>query len=72
MPTHRQVEVLAAYIAHGSQKAAAWHLGRSEQTVRNHLSALRAALDVDCLAQAAYLLHDVLAPIIDGNSAQET
>ena len=39
-PTGRQLEVLRAYIRAGSVVAAAYELGISETTVRQHLSGL--------------------------------
>ena len=39
-PTRRQLEVLRAYIRAGSVAAAAYELGVSETTVRQHLSRL--------------------------------
>ena len=39
-PTRRQLEVLRAYIAAGSIAAAAYELGISETTARQHLSGL--------------------------------
>jgi len=39
-PTLRQAEVLCAYIAAGSIAAAAYELGISESTARQHLSGL--------------------------------
>ena len=48
-PTRRQLEVLRAYIAAGSIAAAAYELGISETTARQHLSGLyrRTELIVD-------------------------
>ena len=45
-PTPGQLRVLAAYVRTGSQKAAAHECEISLQTVKNHLSALYARLDV--------------------------
>jgi len=39
-PTRRQLEVLSAYIAAGSIVVAAYELGISETTARQHLSGL--------------------------------
>ncbi len=41
-PTRRQLEVLRAYIRAGFVAAAAYELGISETTVRQHLSGYRA------------------------------
>jgi DNA-binding NarL/FixJ family response regulator len=55
-PTRRQLEVLRAYIRAGSVAAAAYELGISETTVRQHLSGLYRR--TGCLngVQAAFLL----------------
>ena len=55
-PTRRQLEVLRAYIAAGSTAAAAYELGISETTVRQHLSGLYRRTGCVNAAQAAYLL----------------
>lgn len=55
-PTRRQVEVLRAYIRAGSVAAAAFELGISETTVRQHLSELYRRTGWLNAAQAAYWL----------------
>jgi DNA-binding NarL/FixJ family response regulator len=55
-PTRRQLEVLRAYIAAGSVAAAAYELGISETTVRQHLSGLYRRTGCVNAAQAAYWL----------------
>jgi DNA-binding NarL/FixJ family response regulator len=55
-PTRRQAEVLRAYIATGSIAAAAYELGISETTARQHLSGLYRRTGCLNAAQAAYLL----------------
>ena len=55
-PTRRQLEVLCAYIAVGSIAAAAYELGISETTARQHLSGLYRRTGCLNAAQAAYLL----------------
>ena len=55
-PTRRQLEVLCAYIAAGSIAAAAYELGISETTARQHLSGLYRRTGCLNAAQAAYLL----------------
>ena len=55
-PTRRQLEVLRAYIAAGSVAAAAFELGISETTVRQHLSGLDQRTGCVIAAQAAYRL----------------
>jgi transposase len=56
-PTARQLEVIAAVIATGSQKAAAASLGVTEHTVNGSLGRLRCRLgDGVSLEQAVYIL----------------
>jgi DNA-binding NarL/FixJ family response regulator len=55
-PTRRQLEVLRAYIRAGSVAAAAYELGISETTVRQHLSGLYRRTGCVNAAQAAFLL----------------
>ena len=56
-PTRRQLEVLRAYIRAGSVvAAAAYELGTSETTVRQHLSGLYRRTGCVNAAQAAYWL----------------
>jgi DNA-binding NarL/FixJ family response regulator len=56
LPTRRQLEVLRAYIRAGSVTAAAYELGISETTVRQHLSGLYRRTGYLNAAQAAYWL----------------
>lgn len=55
-PTRRQLEVLRAYVAAGSVAAAAYRLGISETTARQHLSGLYRRTGCLNAAQAAYWL----------------
>ena len=55
-PTRRQLEVLRAYIAAGSIAAAAYELGITETTARQHLSGLYRRTGYVNVAQAAYWL----------------
>jgi DNA-binding NarL/FixJ family response regulator len=55
-PTRRQLEVLRAYIATGTIAAAAYELGISESTARQHLSGLYRRTGCLNAAQAAYRL----------------
>ena len=55
-PTRRQLEVSRAYIRVGSVAAAAYELGISETTVRQHLSGLYRRTGCVNAAQAAYRL----------------
>ena len=62
-PTHRQLEVLRAYVAAGSIAGAAYELGITESTARQHLSGLYRRTGCLNAAQAAYLLGEgSLAP----------
>jgi DNA-binding NarL/FixJ family response regulator len=55
-PTRRQLEVLRAYVAAGSVAAAAYELGISETTARQHPSGLYRRIGCLNAAQAAYWL----------------
>jgi DNA-binding NarL/FixJ family response regulator len=55
-PTRRQLEVLRAYIRTGSVAAAAYELGISETTVRQHLSEVYRRTGCVNAAQVAYWL----------------
>jgi DNA-binding transcriptional LysR family regulator len=56
-PTARQLEIIAAVVATGSQKAAAVSLGVSEHNVNGTLGRLRLRLGDDVsLEQAVYIL----------------
>jgi DNA-binding NarL/FixJ family response regulator len=55
-PTRRQLEVLRTYVATGSIAAAAYELGISETTARQHLSGLYRRTGCLNAAQASYLL----------------
>jgi DNA-binding transcriptional LysR family regulator len=57
-PTARQLEVIAAVVSTGSQKAAAASLGVSEHTVNGNLGRLRARLGDVTMVQAIYLLTE--------------
>ena len=56
VPTWRQLEVLRAYITAGYIAAAAYELGISETTARQHLSGLYRRTGSLNAAQAAYHL----------------
>ena len=68
-PTRRQLEVLRAYIRAGSVAAAAYELGISETTVRQHLSGLYRRTGCLNAAQAAYWLG--LACGVEANSRRD-
>jgi DNA-binding NarL/FixJ family response regulator len=55
-PTRRELEVLRTYIAAGSIAAAAYELGISETTARQHLSGLYRRTGCLNAAQAAFRL----------------
>lgn len=57
-PTARQLEVIAAVVSTGSQKAAAVSLGISEHTVNGSLGRLRVRLGDVTMVQAIYILTD--------------
>ena len=61
-PTRRQLEVLRAYIVAGSIAAAAYELGISETTARQHLSGLYRRTGLGNAAQAAYWLGRAGSP----------
>ena len=72
-PTRRQLEVLRAYVAAGSIAAAAFELGITETTARQHLSGLYRRTGCLNAAQAAYWLgsagYDRWGPVATGPSA---
>lgn len=55
-PTCREVEVLAAVVATGSEKAAAHQLGISPATVKSHLANARSKAGVDTTMQLVRVL----------------
>jgi DNA-binding NarL/FixJ family response regulator len=55
-PTRRQLEVLRAHVTAGSVAAAAYELGISRTTTRQHLSGLYRRTGCVNVAQAAYWL----------------
>ena len=61
-PTLRQLQVMEAYVRTGSQKAAAHECNLSIQTVKNHLTALYARLDVSNVLEALTKLGWVEIP----------
>ena len=50
-PTEREVSVVAAVVAAGSEKAAAHHLGLSHSTVKHHLASARSKVGATTTAQ---------------------
>lgn len=61
-PTPRQLQVMAAYVRGGSQKAAAHEFGISIRTVKNHLTDLYARLGVGGVLEALTKLGWVRVP----------
>ena len=55
-PTRRQLETLIVYVEAGSSASAAYEMGISETTVRQHLSGLYRRTGCLNAAQAAYRL----------------
>jgi len=54
--TDREVSVVAAVIAAGSEKAAAHHLGLSHSTVKHHLATARSKVGATTTAQLVWIL----------------
>ena len=72
-PTRRQLEVLRAYIWAGSVAAAAYELGISETTARQHLSGLYRRTGCLNVAQAAYRLGaGHLTAALDGHGTESS
>ncbi len=65
--TERELAVLAAVIAAGSEKAAAHRLGLSHSTVKHHLASARLKVGVATTAQLVWILqsrlHEPTAPV---------
>ena len=61
-PTPQQLRVLDAYVRTCSQKAVAYEMGISIQTVKNHLSSLYAGLDAHSVLEALTKLGRLSAP----------
>lgn len=55
-PTERELAVVAAVIAAGSEKGAAHRLGLSHSTVKHHLASARFKLGAATTAQLAWIL----------------
>lgn len=54
--TEREVSVVAAVVATGSEKAAAHHLGLSHSTVKHHLANARSKVGATTTAQLVWML----------------
>jgi len=54
--TDREVSVVAAVVAAGSQKAAAHRLGLSHSTVKHHLANARSRVGAETTAQLVWIL----------------
>ena len=60
-PTDREVSVVAAAVAAGSEKAAAHRLGRSHSTVKHHLASARSKVGAATTAQLVWILAERLS-----------
>ena len=54
--TNREIAVVAAVIAAGSEKAAAHRLGLSHSTVKHHLANARSKVGAETTAQPVWIL----------------
>jgi DNA-binding NarL/FixJ family response regulator len=54
--TDREIAVVAAVLAAGSEKAAAYNLGLSHSTVKHHLANARSKVGVATTAQLVWIL----------------
>jgi DNA-binding NarL/FixJ family response regulator len=54
--TDREVGVVVAVLATGSEKAAAHHLGLSHSTVKHHLANARSKIGAETTAQLVWIL----------------
>ena len=54
--TDREVGVVAAVLATGSEKAAAYRLGLSRSTVKHHLANARSKVGAETTAQLVWIL----------------
>jgi DNA-binding CsgD family transcriptional regulator len=69
--TDREVSVVAAVVAAGSEKAAAHRLGLSHSTVKHHLAKARSKLGAETTAQLVWILAPRL-PEAPGDDDGET
>ena len=68
--TDRELAVVAAVIAAGSEKAAAHRLGLSHSTVKHHLANARSKVGAETTAQLVWILAPRL-PEPDGDAETE-
>jgi len=68
--TEREVLVVTAILAAGSEKAAAHRLGLSHSTVKHHLANARSKVGADTTAQLVWILAPRL-PVPDGPAETE-
>ena len=54
--TDREIGVVAAVLAAGSEKAAAYRLGLSHSTVKHHLAKARSRVGAETTAQLVWIL----------------
>lgn len=69
--TDREVVVVAAILATGSEKAAAHRLGLSPSTVKHHLANARSRVGADTTAQLVWILAPRLPEPETGAQADE-
>lgn len=65
--TDREVSVVAAVLAAGSEKSAAHRLGLSHSTVKHHLASARSKVGAETMAQLVWILR----PRLQGPEARE-
>lgn len=69
--TERELAVVAAVIAAGSEKAAAHRLGLSHSTVKHHLANARSKVGATTIAQLVWILAERLPEPEDGTRADD-
>ncbi len=69
--TDREVRVVAAVLATGSEKAAAHRLGLSHSTVKHHLANARSKVGAETTAQLVWILAERLPEPEDGAGTDE-
>jgi DNA-binding NarL/FixJ family response regulator len=69
--TDREVGVVAAVLAAGSEKAAAHRLGLSHSTVKHHLANARSKVGATSTAQLVWILAERLPEFSDYGEAND-
>lgn len=64
-PTPRELEVFRTIVEFGGEKQAAYHLGLSQQTVKNHMTTLYARLRVHNQLAALWVLYPILHDAVE-------